>query len=53
MNGEVQFRAELLQQRNIAAPLVAEDKVRADADAVDRAEVAGQLADERFAGLLR
>lgn len=51
VDAEIQFGPELLQERNIAAPLVAEDEVRAHADAVEVAEIAGQLADEAFAGL--
>ena len=48
---KTQFRAQLFQQRHIAAPLVAENKIRADADAVDFPQIARQFADESFAGL--
>ena len=51
VNGETQFTAEFFKQRDIAAALVAKNKIRADAEALDFSEVARQAADERLAGL--
>ena len=51
VNGETQFVPEFFKQRDIAAALVAENKIRAHAQALDFSEVAGQSADERLAGL--
>ena len=52
MNRKPNFTAKFLQQRNVAAPFVAENKIRADTDALDCTEVAGQFAHKNFAGLL-
>jgi hypothetical protein len=49
---EVQFRTERLEQCDIPAPLMAEDEVRANANAVNVAEVAGKLTNKVFPGLL-
>ena len=51
VNGKTDFTAKFFQQRDIAAAFVAENKIRADADAVDCTEVAGQAAEKIFAGL--
>src|ERR1044072_6236040 len=52
VNLEANFCAELFQQFHVAAALVAKDKIRADADALDFPEVLSQSANERFATLL-
>ena len=46
MNGETEFAAEFFEQRDVAAALVAENKIRADTKALDFSEVARQTADE-------
>jgi hypothetical protein len=51
VNLKIQFAAQPLQQLHIAAAPVAENKIRADADAVNLPQVARQFADENFAGL--
>ena len=50
VNLKIQFRTQLFQQCHIAASFASENKVRANADAVDFSEVTRQLADEFFAG---
>ena len=52
MNGEAKLGAEFTEQRHVAAAFVAEDEVRADADALKLSKVARQTADECFARLL-
>ncbi len=51
MNGEAQFDAKFFEQRDVPAPLVAEDEVAADAEAGDPNEIVCKLADEFFGGL--
>ena len=52
MHRKFQLRPQLPQQLDIPAPLVAEDKIRPDAQALDAAQVARQPPNERLAGLL-
>src|SRR5215213_1822785 len=49
---EAQFRAELLEEVNIAGTFMPEGERTADADAIDLAEVADEIADEFLAGNL-
>ena len=49
VNGEPEFAAEFFKQRDVAAAFVAEDKIRADTEALDFSEVARQAANEIFA----
>ena len=49
---KTQLRTKVFQQHHVSAALVAEDEIRAHTDALDLPEVARQVADERFAGLL-
>src|SRR5208282_6937039 len=51
MNGETEFAAEFFEQRDVAATFVAENKIRADTEALDLSEVARQTANEIFARL--
>src|SRR5207253_3184225 len=51
MHDEIQFRAELFQQRDIAAAFVTENKIRSDANALDLSEITNQSADKRLARL--
>lgn len=52
MHGEVQFAAERSQKSNVAAAFVAEHKIRTDTDGLNGSQIAGELADEGFTGLL-
>lgn len=52
VDGELKFRTERFQDRHVAAALVAEYEIRADADALEATEVARELADEGRARLL-
>ena len=52
MHGELQFFPKFLQQFDIAATPVPKHKVRAYADALERAQIPRQSSDELLAGLL-
>ena len=52
VNGEIEFGAELAEEFNIPTAAMAEGELRADADAVDVAEITDEAADEILGGLL-
>ena len=52
MYREIQIAAQFAEQRHVAAAFVAENKICADADAFDVADVARESANELIAGLL-